>query len=369
MFSERPARRLMRKVPTFLLGAAAAHWMDVYRAYRRDGRRQTAYEFELLRDVDRGTFRRHYDERVPTVEEEFELWGMFHQHRHEMRYDLVANAVRQHLPEAGRVLDIGAGAALVADRIADIRADYVALEFSARNVARGAEKFAGRDHPLNVRFLRGDAERMPLADGTCDVVVMSEVIEHLMRPDLAVWQVARVLRQGGVFIMTTNNASEMPCVSPLRNPLAWVEKAVGATHPQLISLRPWAWPASVDADILPPGMTQIHLPHTHHIYEQTRNLFAAAGLETFRWSTFEFPPPQSKTDRWLEARGPRGTQVVDVIEKVCERLPLVNRLGCHLFMEARKAGQPLAAEPPAGLWPGPAAWRDETPAVAAAVAG
>src|SRR3954469_1472618 len=147
------SRRLRAMGASFVLGAAAGHWADVYRRYRRDGRRQTAHEFGLLQAVDRGTFRRHYDERVPTVEEEFELWGMFHQHRHEMRYDLVADAVRGHLRPGGRVLDIGAGAVLVGDRIADIPADYVALEFSARNVQRAAEKFAARRHPLQVRFV------------------------------------------------------------------------------------------------------------------------------------------------------------------------------------------------------------------------
>jgi ubiquinone/menaquinone biosynthesis C-methylase UbiE len=348
----------------FALGAATAQWAQAYRAYRRDGQRQTAYELDLLRAVDRGTFRRHYDERVPTVEEEFELWGRFHQHRHEMRYDLVAAAVRQHLPVGGRVLDIGAGAVLVGDRIADVAADYVALEFSERNVARAAAKFTSRRDPLSVRFVRGDAECLPLADASCDVVVMSEVIEHLMHPDRAVWEISRVLRAGGVFVMTTNNASEMPCISPLRNPLAWVEKALGATRPRLISLRPWAWPASVDADILPPGVPQLHLPHTHHIYEETRRLFAAGGLDTFEWSTFEFPPPQSATDRWLEARGPRGTRVVDAIETVCRRVPLVQRLGCHLFMQSRKVRPPVAAEPPPELWPGPKATdAAEAPAV------
>ena len=126
---------------------------------------------------------------------------------------------------------------------------------------------------------------------------------------------------------------------------------------------------SVDADILPPGMTQLHLPHTHHIYAETRDLFAAAGLETFRWSTFEFPPPQSATDRWLEAQGPRGRQVVDAIEEVCTALPFVRRLGCHLFMVARKTGRPATDEPPTGLWPGPAAWRDDQPEVGSTVAG
>ena len=30
------------------------------------------------------------------------------------------------------------------------------------------------------------------------------------------------------------------------------------------------------------------------------------------------------------------------------------RMGCHLFMHARKVGNPVAPEPPEGLWPGPA---------------
>ena len=66
---------------------------------------------------------------------------------------------REHLPVGGRVLDIGAGAVLVGDRIADIDAEYVALEFSARNVQKAAEKFADRRDPLTVRFVRGDAEQ------------------------------------------------------------------------------------------------------------------------------------------------------------------------------------------------------------------
>ena len=94
---------------------------------------------------------------------------------------------------------------------------------------------------------------------------------------------------------------------------------------------------------------------THHIYEETRRLFAAAGLETFSWSTFEFPPPQSATDRWLESKGERGKRAVDLIEVVGRRLPMINRMGCHLFMHARKTGPPVAPEPPPGLWPGPAA--------------
>jgi ubiquinone/menaquinone biosynthesis C-methylase UbiE len=339
--------------PSFLLGAAAMQWAKAYHSYRIEGKAQTAYERELVGGVDRGTFRRHYDEQVPTIEEEFEWWGRFHQHRHEMRYDLVAATVREHLAPGGVVLDVGAGAGLVADRLADLRATYLGLEFSARNVRAGGAKFAEHTGPLSVSFFQGDAERMPLPGGSVDVVVMSEVIEHLMHPDRAVREVSRVLRPGGVFVMTTNNASEMPCRSPLANPLAWVEKALGATRPELISLRPWAWPGPVAEELLPPGVDRMHLPHTHHIYEETRRLFEAGGLETFEWSTFEFPPPQSRTDQWLEARGERGSELVDVIERICRRIPLVDRLGCHLFMVCRKVGPAASAAELAALWPGP----------------
>src|SRR3954468_23978573 len=112
---------------------------------------------------------------------------------------------------------------------------------------------------------------------TVDTVVFSEVIEHLMQPELAVWEIARVLRPGGVLLMTTNNASEVPLRSPVSHLFAWLEKAFGAYHPRLISLRPWVWPWPVDADLVA-GDGRVFLPHTHHIYAETRDMFAAAGM-------------------------------------------------------------------------------------------
>jgi SAM-dependent methyltransferase len=173
-----------------------------------------------------------------------------------------------------------------------------------------------------------------------------------MRPERAVWEVARVLKPGGVFVMTTNNASEMPLRSPLTHLFAWIEKYLGAHRPPLLSLRPWIWPEPVDPSIVSTGDT-VYVPHTHHIYAETRALFAAAGLDTFHWSSFEFPPPQARFGQWLDSQGERGQRAVDAIEAVCQRLPLVRKLGCHIFLHARKTGAPVAAEPPPGAWPGP----------------
>jgi SAM-dependent methyltransferase len=338
-------------------GAAAAAllalWSVVYARYRRQGKAETAHEYELLRSANWEAFTRHYNEQVPTIEEEFALWGEFHQHRHEMRYDLVADDVRRHVPAGGTILDIGCGSALVADRVLDVNARYVGLDFPAHHLGYAAKRFLDMPRQLETVFIRGDGERLPLRDGTVDVVVLSEVLEHLLEPDRAVWEISRVLRPGGVFLMTTNNASEVPLRSPLSHLFAWIEKAIGADRPALISRRPWVWPVPVDPVLLPPGSAPVYLPHTHHIQAETRAMFAAAGLDTFQWTSFEFPPPQAVSTAWLEARGDGGKKVVDLIEAIASKTPVVRRLGCHIFMRARKVGAPVAPTPPRGVWPGP----------------
>jgi 2-polyprenyl-3-methyl-5-hydroxy-6-metoxy-1,4-benzoquinol methylase len=326
----------------------------VHAKYRRQGRADTAREYEQLGRASWGIYTEHYNERVPTIEEEFSIWGEYHQHRHEMRYDIVADAVRRSLPVGGRVLDVGCGSALVADRLADAAADYVGVDFGGHHITYAKSKHdadAGQRVPSV--WARCAAEGLPFVDSSFDVVVMSEVIEHLLQPERAVWEVARVLKPGGVFVMTTNNASEMPLRSPLTHPFAWIEKAIAADRPELMSLRPWVWPEPVDPELVPEGAGRIYLPHTHHIQGETRSLFAAAGMDTFAWSTFEFPPPQSATASWLDHHGEPGRRAVDILESVARRTPLVRRLGCHLFMLARKTRPPVAPSPPEHVWPGP----------------
>jgi ubiquinone/menaquinone biosynthesis C-methylase UbiE len=262
--------------------------------------------------------------------------------------------VRQHVAPGARVLDVGCGAALVADRLEDLDLDYVGVEYGGHQLQFAVAKARER-RGVSVRrsFVQGDAEHLSFADNSFDVVVMSEVIEHLLRPELAVWEIARVLRPGGVFVMTTNNASEMPLYSPTSHLFAWLEKALGFHRDELISHRPWIWPQHVAIAMLPDGQSHpVYLPHTWHKQAETRRMFAAAGLETFHASSFEFPPPQSKTSRWLSGKGEMGKWTVDVVEAVCSRLPLVNRLGCHVFMVARRSAGGTA-EPPPGIWPGP----------------
>ena len=89
---------------------------------------------------------------------------------------------------------------------------------SALAVAAGqnpGHRFAGVDwssgalrqaRALGLTVLRGGvAPGLPVADGAADVVIMSELIEHLVDPDGAVAEVRRVLRPGGSLLLSTPN--------------------------------------------------------------------------------------------------------------------------------------------------------------------
>lgn len=58
-----------------------------------------------------------------------------------------------------------------------------------------------------ISLIRGglDAPGLPIATGAADIVILSEVIEHLVDTDSAVEEIHRVLRPGGTLLLSTPN--------------------------------------------------------------------------------------------------------------------------------------------------------------------
>lgn len=69
----------------------------------------------------------------------------------------------------------------------------------------------------STNFLSGDAYRLPFADAAFDVVICSEVLEHLHEYDRALAEIRRVLKPGGRFVPTV--------------PRAWPERICWALAP------------------------------------------------------------------------------------------------------------------------------------------
>src|SRR6059058_4296005 len=53
---------------------------------------------------------------------------------------------------------------------------------------------------------QANLEALPFADGEFDLVLSSQVIEHVLDPDRALAELARVLRPGGKLVISTDNA-------------------------------------------------------------------------------------------------------------------------------------------------------------------
>jgi len=90
------------------------------------------------------------------------------------------------------VVDLGAGTGLLSRAIAAMAGHVIAVEPDDRMCAVLAARSAGAE------VLQGRGEAIPLPDASADAVLVSSAW-HWMDPDLAVPEIARVLRDGGRF--------------------------------------------------------------------------------------------------------------------------------------------------------------------------
>ena len=77
-----------------------------------------------------------------------------------------------------------------------------ALDYSPLALQFAAREFKENSQQKSVPLLRGDATRLPFADGSFDVVTMLDVLEHVEDDGAAVREIYRVLAPGGAFVLS-----------------------------------------------------------------------------------------------------------------------------------------------------------------------
>jgi ubiquinone/menaquinone biosynthesis C-methylase UbiE len=106
---------------------------------------------------------------------------------------------------AGRMLEVGCGRGGFAVWLAKQRPNLqiIGLDFSETAIALARNR-AGIEQG-GVKFIRGDAQALPFDKENFEIVISCECMEHVPDPPLMAREIARVLKPGGRFILTTEN--------------------------------------------------------------------------------------------------------------------------------------------------------------------
>ncbi len=116
----------------------------------------------------------------------------------EIKEDLLLNKLADIFRSlaAGKVLDLGCGEGNISQRLKSMGFDVTAAD---------ADRSRFR-HGDSVPFYPCDLEKaLPFPDGQYDYVLFAEVIEHLRNPFFVVREISRVLKEGGVLVISTPN--------------------------------------------------------------------------------------------------------------------------------------------------------------------
>lgn len=123
--------------------------------------------------------------------------GMYDADGRRRKAETMLAVIREQLGEAigrARVLNLGCSAGLIDEVIAPHVASTLGVDIDDKAVAAAIARGA----PPNARFMVGDAMALAIEDASFDVVICSQVYEHVPDPARMMAEIARVLSPGGI---------------------------------------------------------------------------------------------------------------------------------------------------------------------------
>ena len=145
-------------------------------------------------------------------------------HAHSEGLDIIQEYAS--LGDGGLAVDIATGAGFTAFAVSPYVKRVLATDIAA-GMLRQAGQLAGERSLDNVELAFVEAEHMPFAAGSLDMVTCRQAAHHFYDLSQALREISRVLKPGGVFLLSDTSAPEEDAVAAWMND---VELRRDATH-------------------------------------------------------------------------------------------------------------------------------------------
>jgi demethylmenaquinone methyltransferase/2-methoxy-6-polyprenyl-1,4-benzoquinol methylase len=115
-----------------------------------------------------------------------------------------------------RLLDVAGGTGDIAQRYRARGGGPVTIcDINQSMLSVGREKLMARDQADGIDWICGDAEALPVADGSFEVYTIAFGLRNVTRIDAALAEARRVLRPGGRFMCLEFSRLAIPALDPL----------------------------------------------------------------------------------------------------------------------------------------------------------
>ena len=205
-----------------------------------------------------------------------------------------------------RIIDVGAGRGIYTTSITHLEfVNLIVLTDISPTMLQTAKQNLGTESSSKrICYIACDMESLPFKINCFDSVINSQVIEHLLDDKEGLRELYRILKPGGVLIISTDNKKN------------YISKFI-------------SWPVEYFKAILKLKRQECNFPHKKYFTEEFRTMLIETGFIVKTFHTFRF---SLASPLWqIELL----TYLLDKIERFFIRLPLVRNWGdiilavCH----------------------------------------
>lgn len=125
--------------------------------------------------------------------------GHFRHSFEKRRFALIAGLLTRK--RVMKVADVGCGNGWLTEMLVRRGRSVVGVDLGFDSIDRASARLLRLD--IHVPFVLGDVYRLPFTDASVDAAVASEMIEHLDSPENALAEIARIVRPGGLVVIST----------------------------------------------------------------------------------------------------------------------------------------------------------------------